>query len=501
MSIVRRIPPLLLPLALLLSVSVWAVVGTGYGDAAVSTHIAENDGKVTALLPRARSYDGRFTDVAAESWYRPYVAAGYDYALFNGRGEHTFAPDAAITVAELATLSARIRAAYLGEQITDDAPWSAAPYVAFLREQEAFDESLTPYLSETATRAQVAGVFAATLPDGCYDDRNALLVTDAYGSGGFIGDVDEHTPYQPQILWMYRQGLLTGTDETGSFLPARPTTRAEVAAVVARIVDPALRLTPDWVVLPRWSALGTTLTDLVPMPERVTDAPAYDDADAIDALVRRMLALGEHTITLNYPVALSKSDLQTIVNLFNDCVKSYCEQMYNHALATGYIENGEKSGRATVDFTAAGCTGEELAQYREAAMARAVEVHDRLWETGQLAEGMSQREIAQVYYLWLCGHCTYDYEGLGDVSLSHIAYNALVNGKAVCDGYTGAYNLFLKLEGIDCRAVHNDSHIWTAATLDGTEYHIDVTWADQSGRTTLEYFAMTPEQSYQLHPW
>ena len=37
------------------------------------------------------------------------------------------------------------------------------------------------------------------------------------------------------------------------------------------------------------------------------------------------------------------------------------------------------------------------------------------------------------------------------------------------------------------------------ATLDGTLCHIDVTWADQSGRTTLAYFAMTPEESWQLH--
>lgn len=499
MKLWSRILSLILPLALLLSVGVWAVVGAEYDDAPDTMHIMDVGAGSAALLPRARSYDGRFADVAAESWYYPYVSAGYDYALFNGRGENAFAPDAPITVAELATLSARIRAAYLGETITDDTPWSAAPYVAFLREQGAFDESLAPHLAETATRAQVAGVFAATLPEDCFDDRNAALIADALESGGFITDVHEYTPYQPQILWMYRQGLLAGVDAIGSYLPAQSTTRAEVAAVVTRIVDPALRLTPDWTVVPRWSALGVTLTDLVPMPESVDPAPAYDDADAIDALVRRMLALGEHSITLNYPVALSKSDLQTIVNLFNECVKGYCEQMYNHAVATGFIENGVRSGRARVDFTASGCTDDELAWYREAAMTRAVEVHDLLWETGQLTEGMSQREIARVYYLWLCDHCDYDYGGLGDVSLSHIAFNALVNGRAVCDGYTGAYNLFLKLEGIDCRAVHNDSHIWTEATLDGTPCHIDVTWADQSGRTTLTYFAMTPEESYRLH--
>ena len=70
-----------------------------------------------------------------------------------------------------------------------------------------------------------------------------------------------------------------------------------------------------------------------------------------------------------------------------------------------------------------------------------------------------------------------------------------------CDGYTGAYNLLLKLEGIECTSLFNDSHIWTLATLDGTQYHIDVTWGDQYGRTDLRYFGMSEEQSYQYHPW
>ena len=35
-------------------------------------------------------------------------------------------------------------------------------------------------------------------------------------------------------------------------------------------------------------------------------------------------------------------------------------------------------------------------------------------------------------------------------------------------------------------------------TLDGTQYHIDVTWGDQYGRTDLRYFGMSEEQSAQV---
>ena len=127
-------------------------------------------------------------------------------------------------------------------------------------------------------------------------------------------------------------------------------------------------------------------------------------------------------------------------------------------------------------------------------------MHDSLWESGELSYDMTQYEIAKVYFQWLCDHCRYD-DKAGDDSLSHLAYGALVDGLAVCDGYTGAYNLLLKLEDIDCTALFNDSHIWTVAGLDGRRYHIDVTWGDQYGRTDLRYFGMSAEQSRKYHPW
>ena len=137
---------------------------------------------------------------------------------------------------------------------------------------------------------------------------------------------------------------------------------------------------------------------------------------------------------------------------------------------------------------------------KDKALAAAIKVHDSLWESGTLSYDMSQYEIARTYFQWLCDHCRYD-NAAADDSASHLAYGALVSGLAVCDGYTGAYNLLLKLEGIECTSLFNNSHIWTLATLDGTQYHIDVTWGDQYGRTDLRYFGMSEEQSYQCHPW
>ena len=139
--------------------------------------------------------------------------------------------------------------------------------------------------------------------------------------------------------------------------------------------------------------------------------------------------------------------------------------------------------------------------YREATMEAAIAVHDQLWADGLLTENMTETEKARVYYDWICANCVYDSDA-GEDSISHIPYSLFEYGTAVCDGYTGAYNLLLKLEDIDCYALANSGHIWTVASLDGTEVHIDTTWGDSgSGGPDYTYFAMTPQQSWREHPW
>jgi transglutaminase/protease-like cytokinesis protein 3 len=151
-------------------------------------------------------------------------------------------------------------------------------------------------------------------------------------------------------------------------------------------------------------------------------------------------------------------------------------------------------------FASACCTDAQLALYRKDALASAVAVHDTLWESGYLYKGMSEYEKAKAYYIWLCENCAYDFSAT-DASSSHLAWSALVRQTAVCDGYVGAYNMLLKLEGIDCRALAGSNHAWTVAVLDGREYHIDPTWGDLGERADMSCFAMTAQQSFAKHPW
>ena len=497
MAMKLRAAPLFLALALLMTVSALA-----QSDPAEDTppEQAETEEEAPRFTP-LRAYEGEFSDVSEDSWYAPAVVSAYEYGLLNGRGEGRFAPQESITIAELLTIAARLRCIYqtgsdaLPETESEDgAPWYA-PYVAYLKSEKLLDNSFEGFYLLPASRAQMAGIFAFALPEEWYEDINAALVTSGVASGEFIADVTEKTPYRSEILLMYRRGLLSGMDEKGSFYPERSVSRAEIAALLTRVVEPEARLTLDWTVAPYRSAAGKTLAGLISAPDSLPAAPGAKDTAAIDTLVRDMLARGERTITLQYSKTLTAANASALTQAFTSCVKTYCEQMYNAVSCKVY-----SSGRVVLTFSSTACTDETLASYRAKTLAAAIALHDSLWESGMLDYGMSQYEIARTYFLWLCDNCRYDQDA-GDDSLSHLAYGALVDGLAVCDGYTGAYNLLLKLEGIKCSALFNDSHIWTLAALDGREYHIDVTWGDQYGRTDLRWFGMSAEQSRKHHQW
>lgn len=439
-------------------------------------------------IPPVRSYDGRFSDITEDKWYYISVTEGYNYGLFEGRSTDHFDASGSIKVCELLTLAARLRSAYDNEPIDEtesDDPWYMK-YVGYLRGKGIFDESLTPYLEENATRAQLACIFASALPENCFDSRNERTVALTAGKGEYLPDVNDETPYHDEIIWLYNNGILSGTDDRGTFRPDAGTTRAETAALLTRMIDPSLRILLGW-------KAELTLGSLIDMPEALPDAPASYDRDAIDAAVRWMLAHDEHVLTLLYPEMIRSEEMEALTQAFLLDMKQYGEQMYS------MIRSGcDSRGVFYADFGFDALDDETLAELRSKTIASAVEVQDKLYADGTLDHSMTEYERAKALYVWICNNCVYDHD---KKDMSHLAYSVFSNGLAVCDGYTGAYDLLLKLEGIDCRSEMDISidHIWTVAVLDGTEYHIDTTWGDQPGGIDMKCFAMTEEESARRH--
>lgn len=103
-----------------------------------------------------------------------------------------------------------------------------------------------------------------------------------------------------------------------------------------------------------------------------------------------------------------------------------------------------------------------------------------------------EKELYAHDYIIKC--CSYDEESVELHKKDTVraneqnAYGALVEGKAVCEGYTRAFHLLCNKLGVTCWVVQgqalgfegqeNTNHIWNCVQLDGKWYQVDVTWDD-----------------------
>ena len=445
-----------------------------------------------------RTYEGQFSDIPSDSWFYDTVKALYELGLTNGSGSpDRFDPGGDLTVAEVVTMVSRLRSLY--ETGSSESGWAAyggggewyAPYAAHLQALEIIGQEFEGSYDRPATRAEMAHVLAGALPGEQLAPINQEAVASGYGRGLYIRDVTEDTPYRDDILQLYEWGVAGGSDSTGSFHPGSRIARSEAAAMVARLAYSELRLTLDWEVLPLYSKKGCTLEALVESDGTFYSSPDLNSHEQIDADVRYMLANGERTITLSYPnETISKQFADQLMNAFLYAVRDYVEQTYNGISAIYYPY--PKGREVTLTFSSSLYDESQIARYREETMNFAIAVHDQMWAEGRITAEMPEYEKARAYFTWICENCRYDHS-LQD--MSHTAYRLFNEGIAVCDGYTAAYNLLLKLEGISCGTCTVGDHIWTEAVLDGRPYHIDTTWGDQERGVAYRYFAMTEQDS------
>ena len=108
---------------------------------------------------------------------------------------------------------------------------------------------------------------------------------------------------------------------------------------------------------------------------------------------------------------------------------------------------------------------------------------------GQLAPGgRSDEQKIRAVYQYLCDNVAYDY---GEDPIVFTAYDALVNGRAACQGVAVAfYRLCLEM-GLDARIVTSNGmgHAWNIVRADGRHYYaLDATWEPGSGPESWEYY-------------
>ena len=415
------------------------------------------------LLSTALAAEGaRFTDVASDAWYAPYVEVCAREGVMNGTGNNAFSPEKVLTNAEAAVLAARIHTLCRGGDGTfEQAPadWglvtirlsdgtSRTDYVgpggftAMVNAKGGPDLAIRLTEAEQTWAAGLDGQAAwVDLPDGqshggtlLYDaqagtlsfltgfgatsnayiaamdtamsiptpqewsrnaawylEENGLFGTQGFqfseqpatrlefalamaASAGELEAVNQVNPapdmtdpfYWDQIAPLYAAGILEGVDRYGTFNPEGGLSRAECAAMAARITRPELRLTNTQEALPAALAeLGLPVRPLLAEDQvlAITQDPTLiytTDGRVLDwtgALVYDLSAYDQYDPFLADGVArVQKDGLYGYVNHYTGTEIVPCQ----YETATTYHYGVVLAGSQEEGFTAFNNFGEVL---------------------------------------------------------------------------------------------------------------------------------------------
>ena len=203
---------------------------------------AVSDCTVSASYGAKAALGCPFTDVKRSDWFYNDVANAVALGLVNGTTPTTYEPKATLTVAQAVKLAACMHQLYYDDEVTlcdtEDGKW----YDGFVEYAEENDILTQPYADYDAAicRRDFVEIFYRALPRSSYRTINSIP-DDA------IPDVEIDDDGADEIYTFYRAGILSGYTGTPnyaehSFGPGNSILRAEVAAIMSRMLDSTVRL-------------------------------------------------------------------------------------------------------------------------------------------------------------------------------------------------------------------------------------------------------------------
>lgn len=112
-------------------------------------------------------------------------------------------------------------------------------------------------------------------------------------------------------------------------------------------------------------------------------------------------------------------------------------------------------------------------------------------------EGKTPEEKIRFFHDYLIGHCEYDYS----LTKSR-AYDCLVTGSSVCNGYAAAFYNLCRAAGLEAGYIAGTAtvegsgriaHAWNRVKMeDGQWRYYDVTWDDETG--SYRYYGLTEDE-------
>lgn len=134
-------------------------------------------------------------------------------------------------------------------------------------------------------------------------------------------------------------------------------------------------------------------------------------------------------------------------------------------LPQGYFVTNP-SGTKTYDYST-------MSEKDIACLEVVIGAYNELRDSGMITNSTPLKDRAIYYAWWLTGNSGRDW--YNSAPNRHTAYGALVDKKAVCDGYAYAYKMLMDYEGIECVFVpdYARQHAYNEVLIDGAWYKVD----------------------------
>lgn len=245
------------------------------------------------------------------------------------------------------------------------------------------------------------------------------------------------------------------------------------------------------------SALALTLVQAAILPEQRASAaklPDFSWLGAVGSLTEEQTAavagavyegLAAHEKAVYFDlnernvefISANLDTMQSVMNVYVTVAAAYDVGILANRSFLNLISGYDASG--TENFIGIGVSYLVDDDVYDAEYAEAIAQLDTI--TSGVDPSWSAPEKALYLHEYMTIHYDYDYEGLanGD-ELCYTAYSMLEYGKAVCEGYAWLYNILLQRVGIESYIVKSSelNHGWNVLNIDGSWYHVDVTWDD-----------------------
>lgn len=210
----------------------------------------------------------------------------------------------------------------------------------------------------------------------------------------------------------------------------------------------------------------------------------YDTIEEAAAYVRSQMVLRNESFVVKYATS-EKPTKALISEIFHTALKhtgnpdegDYLTWQYKKYYSETTYKNEDGVYKLTITYTMEYYTTYEQEQAVDAAVASAI--------SSMSLSGKSDYEKVCVIHDYILKNVTYD---ASDSAISHSCYGALINGKAVCQGYVVLFYRLCLEAGVDVRVIdgtyNGSAHGWNIVSIDGTYYYADATLNDSLGAGT-----------------